>query len=159
MLSASSAYAFACKRLSPVMRQTHVAGEKLFVDWAGNTVPVPVIDPATGEVHEAHLFVAALGASSYTYAEARWTERLPDWIGARVNALDFLGGMMKAVVPDKSQGRHHPAVALRAGRQSHLLPARIRKPLDKAKVEVAVQIASRYLLGRLRNRRFSRSTS
>jgi transposase len=69
------------RRLSPTMRQTHVAGDKLFVDWAGDTVPI--IDPMTGEVHEAHLFVAALGASSYTYAEARWSETLPDWIGAQ----------------------------------------------------------------------------
>jgi CheY-like chemotaxis protein len=80
------------------MRQTHVAGDKLFVEWAGDTVPI--IDPMTGEVHAAHLFVAALGASSYTYAEARWTETLPDWIGAHVNALDFLGGVPKAAVPD-----------------------------------------------------------
>src|SRR6202051_5085598 len=58
------------RRLSPTMRQTHVAGDKLFVDWAGDTVPI--IDPMTGEVHEAHLFIAVLGASSYTYAEARW---------------------------------------------------------------------------------------
>jgi transposase len=88
------------KRLSPIMRQVHVAGDKLFVDWAGDTIPV--IDPA-GEVHAAHLFVAALGASSYTYAEARWSETLPDWIGAHVNALDFLGGVMKAVVPTISR--------------------------------------------------------
>jgi hypothetical protein len=62
------------RRLSPTMRQTHVAGDKLFVDRAGDTVPI--VDPMTGEVHEAHLFVAALGASSYTYAEARWSETL-----------------------------------------------------------------------------------
>jgi len=85
------------RRLSPTMRQTHVAGDKLFVDWAGDTVPI--IDPITGEVHETHLFVAALGASSYTYAEARWSETLPDWIGAHVNAFDFLGGVPKAAVP------------------------------------------------------------
>jgi transposase len=76
------------RRLSPTMRQTHVAGDKLFVDWAGGTVPI--IDPMTGEVHEAHLFVAALGASSYTYAEARWSETLPDWIGAHVNWRVYL---------------------------------------------------------------------
>jgi transposase len=86
------------KRLSPTMRQTYVAGDKLFVDWAGGTVPI--IDSVTGEVHEAHLFVGVLGASSYTYAEARWSEKLPDWIGAHVNAFDFLGGVPKASVPD-----------------------------------------------------------
>jgi len=90
------------KRLSPTMRQTHLAGDKLFVDWAGDTIPV--IDPMTGEVHEVHLFVAALGASSYTYAEARWTETLSDWCGAHVNALDFLGGVPKATVLDYVPG-------------------------------------------------------
>jgi transposase len=81
------------------MRLTHVAGDKLFVDWAaGDTVPI--LDPMTGEVHEAHLFIAVLGASSYTYAEARLSETLPDWIGAHVNAFDFLGGVPKAAVPD-----------------------------------------------------------
>jgi hypothetical protein len=84
--------------LSPTMRQTDIAGDKLFVDWAGGRVSI--IDPMTGEVHEAHLFVAALGASSYTYAKARWSETLHDWIGAHVNALDFLGGVPKAAVPD-----------------------------------------------------------
>ena len=86
------------KRITPTMRQTHVAGEKLFVDWAGDTIPV--FDPATGEEHRAHIFVAALGASNYTYAEARWTETLPDWIGAHVNGLAAIGGVPKAVVCD-----------------------------------------------------------
>ena len=90
------------KRLSPTMRQTYVAGDKLFVDWGGDTVPI--IDPMTGEVHEAHLFVGALGASSYTYAEACWSETLPDWIGAHVNAFDFFGGVPKATVPDYVPG-------------------------------------------------------
>ena len=90
------------RRLSPTMRQTYVAGDKLFVDWAGGTVPI--IDPMTGEVQEAHLFVAVLGASSYTYAEARWSETLPDWIGAHVNAFDFLGGVPNAAVPDYVSG-------------------------------------------------------
>jgi len=151
------------KRLSPVMRQTHVAGDKLFVDWAGDTIPV--IDAATGEVHAAHLFVAVLGASSYTYAEARWTETLPDWIGAHVNALDFLGGVMKAAVPDNLKAgitrpsRYEPGVNRTYQELADhygfvVLPARIRKPRDKAKVEVAVQIVERYVLGRLRHRRF-----
>ena len=116
-------------------------------------------------MHEAHLFVAALGASSYTYAEARWTETLPDWIGAHVNALDFLGGVTKAAVPDNLKAgitkpsRYEPGVnRTYQDLADHygfvVLPARIRKPRDKAKVEVAVQIVSRYVLGRLRNRRF-----
>src|SRR6266436_4043530 len=79
------------RRLSPTMRQTYVAGDKLFVDWAGGRAPI--IDPMTGEVHEAHLFVAVLGASSYTYAEARWSETLPDWCvqGPRIQLTRMAG--------------------------------------------------------------------
>ena len=151
------------KKLSPTMRQTHLAGDKLFVDWAGDTVDI--INPATGEVHAAHLFVAVLGASSYTYAEARWTETLPDWIDAHVNALDFLGGAPKAAVPDNLKtgitkpSRYEPGINRTyqdlAGHYGFVdLPARVRKPRDKAKVEAAVGIVSRYVLGRLRNRCF-----
>jgi len=151
------------RRLSPTMRQTHVAGDKLFVDWAGDTVPI--IDPMTGEVQEAHLFVAALGASSYTYAEARWSETLPDWIGAHVNALDFFGGVPKAAVPDNLKAgitkpsRYEPGVnRTYQDLADHygfvVLPARVRRPRDKAKVEAAVGIVSRFVLGKLRNRRF-----
>jgi transposase len=74
------------------MRQTHLARDKLFVDWAGDRVPT--IDPTTGEVREASIFVAVMGASSFTYSEGRWTETLPDWIGAHVNTLEFLNGVM-----------------------------------------------------------------
>jgi transposase len=151
------------KRLSPTMRQTYVAGDKLFVDWAGDTVPI--IDPMTGEVHAAHLFVAVLGASSYTYSEARWGETLPDWIGAHVNALDFLGGVPKAAVPDNLKAgitkpsRYEPGVNRTYQELADhygfvVLPARIRRPRDKAKVEAAVGIVSRFVLGKLRNRRF-----
>ena len=145
------------------MRQTHVAGDKLFVDWAGDTVPI--IDAVTGEVHKGHLFIAALGASSYTYAEARWTETLPDWIGAHVNALDFLGGVPKAAVPDNLKtgitkpSRYEPGVNKTYQELADhygfvVLPARVRKPRDKAKVEAAVGIVSRFVLGKLRNQRF-----
>jgi transposase len=151
------------KRLSPTMRQTHVAGDKLFVDWAGGTVPI--INPATGEVHEAHIFVAVLGCSSFTYSEARWTETLPDWIGAHVNTLDFLGGVMKAAVPDNLKAgitkpsRYEPGINRTYQELADhygfvVLPTRLKKPRDKAKVENGVGIVSRYLLGRLRNRRF-----
>src|SRR3712207_1810732 len=75
-------------RLSPTMRQVHPAGERLFVDFAEQTVEV--VDPTTGEVRAAQVFVAVLGASNYTYAEAVWTQTLPDWIGAHVRALEFL---------------------------------------------------------------------
>lgn len=87
--------------VSATMRQTHVAGEKLFVDYAGDTVPV--FDGATGEERPAHIFVAVLGASNYTYAEARWSEGLADWIGAHVNALAFLGGAPKLLVCDNGR--------------------------------------------------------
>jgi transposase len=87
-----------CKAISPTMRQTHAAGEKLFVDFAGDTVPI--FDAATGVERRAHIFVAVLGASNFTYAEARWSEGLADWIGAHVNALNMIGGVPKAVVCD-----------------------------------------------------------
>ena len=109
------------KRLSPIMRQTHLAGDKLFVDWAGDTVSI--IDPMTGELHEAHLFVAVLGASSYTYAEACWSETLPHWIGAHVNALDFLGGVPKALVPDNLEAGITSCFACGARRRRVTSPA------------------------------------
>ena len=125
------------------MRQTYAAGDKLFVDWAGGRVPI--VDSMTGEVHEAHLFVAALGASSYTYAEARWSETLPDWIGAHVNALDFLGGVPKAAVPDNLKAgitkpsRYEPGVnRTYQDLADHygfiVLPARPYRPRDKTSV-------------------------
>src|SRR5712692_314163 len=131
------------RRLSPTMRQTYVAGDKLFVDWAGGRAPI--IDPMTGEVHEAHLFVAVLGASSYTYAEARWSETLPDWIGAHVNALDFFGGVPKAAVPDNLKAgitkpsRYEPGVnRTYQDLADHygfvVLPARPYRPRDKTSV-------------------------
>ena len=84
--------------ISPTMRQTHVAGERLFVDFAGQTVPIT--DPLTGAVRQAQIFVAALGASNYTYAEARWSQGLADWIGCHVNALTFFGGVTRQIVCD-----------------------------------------------------------
>lgn len=80
------------------MRQTHIAGEKLFVDYCGPTVEV--IDCAAGEVRCAQIFVAVLGASNYTYAEATWSQSLPDWIGSHVRTLTFLGGVPALIVPD-----------------------------------------------------------
>ena len=159
----ASCYSDWRKRISPTMRQTHLAGEKLFVDWAGDTMPV--FDPTTGEEHRAHIFVAALGASNYTYAEARWTETLPDWIGAHVNALAAIGGVPKALVPDNLKAgitkpsRYEPGINrtyqdLADHYGCVVLPTRVMKPRDKAKVEVAVQIVERFVLAKLRNRRF-----
>ena len=164
------AYSWFCERysdwrkcISPTMRQTHLAGEKLFVDWAGDTMPV--FDLATGKEHRAHIFVAALGASNYTYAEACWTEMLPDWIGAHVNAFAAIGGVSKALVPDNLKAgitkpsRYEPGINrtyqdLADHYGCVVLPARVMKPRDKAKVEVAVQIVQRFVLAKLRHRRF-----
>ncbi len=85
-------------RLSPRMRQAHVAGEKMFVDYAGATIEV--IDGLSGEIREAQIFVAVLGASSYTYAEVTWSQTLPDWIGAHGRAFAFFGGVSRQVVSD-----------------------------------------------------------
>ena len=86
------------KQLNPPMRQKHKAGEKLFVDYAGQTIPA--VDPETGEIRAAQIFVATLGASSYTYAEAQWSQSLPNWIGGHVRALAFFGGVPEVLVYD-----------------------------------------------------------
>jgi transposase len=150
-------------QLGVTMRQSHLAGEKLFVDYAGATVEV--IDGLTGEIRTAQIFVATLGASSYTYAEATWTQSLPDWIGSHSRAFGFLGGVPRQVVPDNLKSgvvkaclydpeinRTYADMARHYG--TAIMPARPRKPRDKAKVEVGVQIVQRWVLARLRNRRF-----
>src|SRR5450432_1722094 len=149
------------KLLAPTMRQTHTAGERLFVDYAGTTLDV--IDGATGEVRTAQLFVAALGASSYTYAEATWTQSLPDWIGAHVRAFDFFGGVAALTVSDNLKSGitkacfYEPAVnrsyaEMATHYRTAILPARPYKPRDKSKVEVAVLLATRWIVAKLRNR-------
>ncbi len=151
-------------KLSPTMRQTHAAGERLFVDYAGDGVPV-VIDRLTGELRKAQIFVAVLGASSFTFAHASWTQTLPDWIDAHVRAIETIGGVPHLLVPDNTKtavikacfydpqvNRTYAEMAAHYG--SAILPARPRKPRDKAKVEQAVLIVERWLLGRLRHRVF-----
>ena len=146
-----------------VMRQQHRAGEKLFVDWAG--AKIPIHDPQTGEAHLASLFVAVLGASSYSYAEATLTQALEPWIGAHVRTFEFLGGVPELIVPDNARTavskacRYEPdlnptyqEMALHYG--VGVVPARVRKPRDKAKVEVGVQIAQRWIVAALRHRKF-----
>ena len=150
-------------RLSPTMRQTHVAGDKVFVDYSGRKIET--VDPHTGEFRRAELFIGALGASSYTYAQATWTQSLPDWIGAHVRMFAFFGGVPRLIVPDNLKAGvtkasfYDPEInrsyAHMAGHYDvGILPTRPRRPRDKAKVEVAVKIAQSYILGRLRNRRF-----
>lgn len=151
-------------KLPVTMRQEHAAGDKLFVDYAGDTVTV-VIDRLSGKTRQAHLFVAVLGASSLSFAQARWTETLPDWIECHVQALEFFGGAPALLVPDNAKvaiikachfdpqvNRTYCAMATHYG--SAVLPTRSRRPRDKAKVEAAVRIVERWLLGRLRHRVF-----
>ena len=150
-------------RLTPTMRQNHVAGEKMFVDYAGATVEV--IDGTSGEVLQAQIFVAVLGASNYTYAEATWSQSLPDWIGAHCRAFAFLGGVPRQIVCDNLKSGvikacfHEPRINRTYGEMAAhyataVIPARPRKPRDKAKVEVGVQVVERWILARLRNRTF-----
>ena len=150
-------------RLSPTMRQAHPAGERLFVDYAGRTVEVA--DGSTGELRAAQVFVAVLGASNYTYAEATWTQSLPDWTGSHVRTLQFLGGVPRQIVPDNLRAGvlranwYEPGInptyrdlAVHYG--TAILPTRVRRPRDKAKVEVGVLVVERWILARLRNQRF-----
>ncbi len=156
-------YRYWLGKLDLVMRQTHRAGEKLFVDYAGHTIPI--INQHTGEIHEAQIFVAVLGASNYTYAEATRTQNLSDWIGSHQRTFDFLGAVPEIVVPDNLRSgiskahlyepdinptyqefARHYGVAV--------IPARVRKPQDKAKAEVGVQIVERWILAVLRNHTF-----
>ena len=150
-------------RLKPTLRQVHIAGERLFVDFAGHTMEV--IDAATGEIHRAEIFVAVLGASSFIYAEATASQALADWIGAHVNALNAIGGVPRQIVSDNLKAGitkacfYEPTVNrtyadMAAHYRTAIIPASPYRPRDKAKVEVGVQVMQRWILARLRNRRF-----
>lgn len=150
-------------RLSVSMRQTHTPGEKLFVDYAGPTVSI--IDPLTGEIKEAAIFVAVLGASNYTYCEATWSQSLPDWIGSHVRAFEFFGGVPAVLVPDNLKSGVNKACFydpelnpsyrdLAVHYNTAVLPARPHRPKDKAKVEAGVLLVERWVLARLRHQRF-----
>jgi transposase len=130
------------RRLSPTMRQHHAAGEKVFVDYSGKAVPI--VDPRSGEIRPAQIFVGVLGASNYTYAEASWTQSLPDWIGAHVRMFAFFQGCPRLVVPDNLKaGVQKPSfydpevnrsyARMAAHYEVGILPARPGKPRDKAK--------------------------
>ena len=145
------------------MRQIHKAGEKLFVDYAGHTLPI--INPRTGEIRQSQIFIATLGASSYTFAEATWNQDLSDWLGSHRRAFEFIGGVPEIVIPDNLKSavtkpcRYDPDLNpsyqdLAKHYGTAVIPARVRKPQDKAKVEVAVQIVERWILARLRNHTF-----
>jgi len=163
-------YSWFCERykqwrrhLDVVLRQEHKAGEKMFVDWAGSTIPV--YDPTTGEARPASLFVAVLGASSYTYVEASRDQQLEAWIQAHIHALEYFGGVPKIAVPDNTKtavaraSRYDPdlnptyqELAVHYG--MGVVPARPYKPRDKAKAESAVQVVERWIIAAVRNRKF-----
>jgi len=151
------------RKLSPVMRQTHVAGKKAFIDFSGKKPRI--VEPTTGEETEVELFVMVLGASNYTYAEAVPTQELAHFTGATVRGLEYFGAVPEMLVPDqlrsavKTPDRYEPEInATYAELSQHygtaVVPARPRKPRDKAKVEGAVLLAQRWILACLRNRRF-----
>ncbi|WP_188062684.1 IS21 family transposase [Sphingobium sp. KCTC 72723] len=148
-------------RLPVTMRQTHQAGDKVFVDYAGDKQPV-VVDRLTGETREAHIFVAVMGASSLSFACATWSETLADWTDAHVRAFAAFGGAPRLLVPDNAKvavikaclydpqvNRSYADLARHYG--AACLPTRPRRPRDKAKVEACVGIVERWLFGRLRN--------
>jgi len=146
-----------------VLRQEHRAGEKLFVDYAGATIPY--FHPQTGQQSNAAIFVAVLGASSYTYAEATASQALNCWIGSHIRTFEFLGGVPQVAVPDNLRSgvsrtcRYEPDLnrtyqEMAAHYGVAVIPARPRKPRDKAKVEVGVQIVQRWIVAALRHRKF-----
>ncbi|HTN86694.1 MAG TPA: IS21 family transposase [Sorangium sp.] len=151
------------KKLGVVMRQVHCAGEKVFIDYSGRKPHL--VDRTTGEVTEVELFVAVLGASNYTYAEATRSQKLADFVGSTVRMFEYFGGVPEVLVPDQLRSavsgpdRYEPDINptyLEMARHYGVtvIPARPRKPRDKAKVEGSVLIAQRWILASLRNRTF-----
>ena len=151
------------RRLRPSMRQVHRAGEKTFIDFSGKRPTL--VDPRTGEARRVELFVAVLGASSLTYAEATETQQLPDWVAAHTRMVEYFGGTTTLWVPDQLKSavtrpcRYEPGVNrtyedLAAHYGAVVLPARPRKPRDKAAVEGSVLVAQRWILARLRDQTF-----
>jgi transposase len=152
------------KQISPVMKQHHRAGEKTFVDYAGMTILW--LDPSTGEIHEAQVFVGSLGASQFSFAEATATQQLPDWIASHVRMWNYFGGVSETVVPDNLKSgvskshRYDPDINVNYQQVSEhygfaIVPARAGKPKDKAKVENAVGCIERQILAPLRHLTFT----
>ncbi|MDX8462486.1 IS21 family transposase [Mesorhizobium humile] len=151
------------QRLSPTMRQEHAAGDKVFVDYSGKKIPI--VDRKSGEIREAEIFVAVLGASSYTFAEATWTQTLPDWIGSHVRMFRFFQGVPRLIILDNlksgvSRASFYDPEIKRQLRHDGLSlwrrcsSARPKRPRDKSKVENGVRFAQSCILGRLRNQTF-----
>lgn len=156
-------YNFYLKTLKPSMRQVHKAGEKMFVDYAGPTIPI--IDALTGEITKAQIFVAVLGASNYTFALATNTQKTSDWLLGHRKAFEYFGGSTQVIVPDNPKSlianpdRYEPGIGrsyaeFAAHYGCAVIPARPRKPQDKGKVEVGVQVVERWILARLRHQQF-----
>lgn len=151
------------KKQKRSMRQHHIAGDKLFIDYCGPTVPI--VNPDTGEVRDAQVFVATLGASNYTYVEACYSQQSQDWLMAHVHAFEFFGGVPKLLVPDNLKAavtkthRYQPTINENYARMARhyntaVMPARPYKPKDKSKAENAVLIVERWILMRLRHQVF-----
>jgi len=151
------------RKLDMVLRQEYRAGEKMFVDHAGQTVPI--VNPQTGEVHQAVIFVAVLGASNYTYAEATWKKDLVSWIGSHTRTVEFFKGVPVAVIPDnwktgvKNACYYEPDLnpTYRDWADHYgtaVIPTRVRKPRDKAMVENGVLIVERWILAAIRHQTF-----
>ena len=150
-------------KVDVVMRQTHRAGEKTFTDFSGDGLPIT--DPTSGDIREAPLFVAALGASSYTYAEAFEDQQLRSWIDGHMHTFEYFQGVTEIIVPDNTRTAvthpcHYEPDLNRTFQEmadhydTVIIPARVRKPRDKAKVENAVLVAQRWILASLRNHQF-----
>lgn len=149
--------------LEPVMRQTHRAGQATFVDYAGDKMPV--VDAISGEVSLTEIFVAALGASNYTFCEATWSQNSASWLESNTRMVEFFGGVSETMVPDNLKSGvtkacfYDPELnpAYREWAKHYgtaVLPARKRRPQDKAKVENAVLVVERWILAKLRDRTF-----
>ena len=151
------------KKVSVSMRQVHKAGEKMFVDYSGLTREI--IDPKTGEISKAEVFVAALGASGYSYAEASMSQQKQDFIASHIRAFEFFGGCTEILVPDNLKS----AVTKASWYEPHIndsyqdmadhygvvvIPARPYKPKDKSKAELSVKMVQRLILAKLRHRKF-----
>jgi len=150
------------KKLTLSMRQTHIAGEKVFVDFCDGIL---ITDPVTNEKIKTHLFVGALGASSYTFAYAVLSQEVPSWLHCHVKMYEFFGGVSQITVPDNLLSgitkacRYEAQINLSYEELSRhygtcIIPARVRRPKDKGKVEAAVLVAQRWVLAVLRHRIF-----
>ncbi len=151
------------RRLKPSMRQRHPAGERTYIDYSGKRPSI--VNRATGELVPVELFVAVLGASSFTYVEATASQGLPDWVGAHVRMSEYFGGVTEIWTPDNLLSgitrpcRYEPMInrtysELAEHHGAVVIPARVRKPKDKAMVESAVLVVQRWILARMRHQTF-----